>query len=95
MNILKGTLFFIGLFVLSRLVPHPPGRWLGRYLLPAALRPLRDPLRGDHFEVGQADAVGLDGRGHLDARLRLARPLLARDARDPHGHHDRQDYKGE
>ena len=24
MNILKGTLFFIGLFVLSRLVPHPP-----------------------------------------------------------------------
>jgi hypothetical protein len=24
MNILKGILFFIGLFVLSRLVPHPP-----------------------------------------------------------------------
>ena len=24
MNILKGALFFIGLFVLSRLVPHPP-----------------------------------------------------------------------
>ena len=59
MNILKGTLFFIGLFVLSRLVPHPPNFtpliaaviFLPFMLLPISVMFISDLILGFHGQM--------------------------------------------